>query len=939
MAVNFAEEPTDRDSIYIDFEDKNDYSADDLTEYERSEQFFHDPRQSQRQQVKFENYRTQGSLAEELQDIEEYLASLKKSIVIASTTDTDSDRTPVVATRRRNPDAGSEIDDKAGFYGAGHDPKSKRRFSMAFRTSDEVVTYPDDCFSFLILHGPIGSKDSVLFFWFALFVSALQFVFLLLALTSEVMPTWTLDGGTDNPVSKWNFLPSNVGTQLRMTQVLAVISYCLFAESSLKDLITAVEIFPQYSKVTKDDNYWCMVFSCVLRGILGLLTAITTLLMLMTSDSVIDTILDFLAMNFISDIGKMAFQLALWGKYGPKLENEARMLEEEPMPDCMLRPHSWKRYLITLFSVVIALLTSMALIIRFQVDTQIWTTKSIRVQFVDNTKLEPYSGCYKVKEYPNRRGLFEGDEPNRDRSNPARIGYCITTRKWRLYKTDERDACAVVQENVLAESPPTGDFDISAVTGDAWSDKNGAIIEMYIDKSTEIDGLEEKCGSFLNDGECDTIYNNYMNNYDFGDCCASTCTHSNCGVDALKEAFGTTLEQKGDGFPDCIDPNMWAITVSLDGIFDSSTYGDSLQSLTDLESNRIYQEQNPEWRDLVIKPTLLLDCDGRNQLTVQVNDTMSGHNQTVKVDDGANCTIRITNTTANQPRLSIWYVNYTIYHGDSTNDEEPIVILREQSAAKNVANFKRYPNCYLNKLSKYIDKKIMYTGNSPQNQAIEWLQQSSQTSRSSSCEDSYFVERYALSVLNFAAPIQPKSFQDDTNVESIRNISAASDGLVSDTAVPATPLLLASTPANGKLWIEETRQCIWRFVECRGNSVNKLRLFGLNISGTIASSIGLLSNLEMMSIGTCVYLCAPNGCRKKKIVSKILCAYCPLNHGFVKTFFFLDNKTADNYYSGTIPGEIGNLTSLKFLDLGTSIVALYLVLVLSIGLLLSDRYL
>ena len=63
--------------------------------------------------------------------------------------------------------------------------------------------------------------------------------------------------------------------------------------------------------------------------------ASVTLLLVITTPDVVDIILNFTAVNFISGLDEIGYELALWGKYGPKLENEAKRIGAEPLPECM----------------------------------------------------------------------------------------------------------------------------------------------------------------------------------------------------------------------------------------------------------------------------------------------------------------------------------------------------------------------------------------------------------------------------------------------------------------------------------------------------------------------------------------------------------------------------------------------------------------------------
>ena len=47
-----------------------------------------------------------------------------------------------------------------------------------------------------------------------------------------------------------------------------------------------------------------------------------------------------------------------------------------------------------------------------------------------------------------------------------------------------------------------------------------------------------------------------------------------------------------------------------------------------------------------VMPPLLLDCDGKNVLSININKSMTNGSQTVWVQDGAECTLIIKNSTS-----------------------------------------------------------------------------------------------------------------------------------------------------------------------------------------------------------------------------------------------------------------------------------------------------
>ena len=74
-----------------------------------------------------------------------------------------------------------------------------------------------------------------------------------------------------------DFIPANVPPLARATQFFAILSYCIFADESVKDVVTAVETFPKFNRAKPDDKVRCMVFSCTLRFIQGMVSLISVL--------------------------------------------------------------------------------------------------------------------------------------------------------------------------------------------------------------------------------------------------------------------------------------------------------------------------------------------------------------------------------------------------------------------------------------------------------------------------------------------------------------------------------------------------------------------------------------------------------------------------------------------------------------------------------------
>jgi len=266
-------------------------------------------------------------------------------------------------------------------------PLFKRKSS---KKRGELEIFPSDCYSFLSLHGPF---DNPLFFSFGMMVFIFQMMFLLLMVLSVLHPKWNDSRDGDNPGKGIvaSFIPANSSPLIQATQFLAILSFVVFADASFLDMTRSVETFPKRSA----DATRCMVFSCVLRFLQGGLATLVTLLLIITSESVIEIVLNFAAVNFISYLDDVAFGLALWGKYGPRLEDEANRITKLSLPPCMTRGNKHKRFQFTLAIAAVTLLATMIAIISAQASSDIWLTKVLRVEF-ETKELQAYNGCYKL---------------------------------------------------------------------------------------------------------------------------------------------------------------------------------------------------------------------------------------------------------------------------------------------------------------------------------------------------------------------------------------------------------------------------------------------------------------------------------------------------------------------------------------------------------------
>jgi hypothetical protein len=690
--------------------------------------------------------------------------------------------------------------------------------------SGEVDTYPADSYSFISLHSPLKKPY---FFFFGVMVFVFQILFLMYMILNKMSCQLGIKGEVDNPATDFlaTFIPANVTNLVRATQITAVLSYVFFADSSLRDCTAAFELFPRFDRAHQGDQIWLGVFSCALRFSQGFLAIIASFLLIVTSDDVIDIILNFAAVNFISTLDETAFELAKWGKYGPVLENEARSIEQRPLPYCDYRKYKHVRYLFTIVPLAVMLVCGVVAVCILQ--EKHWVTGTFRVQFHDS-HLEPYNGCYNIDSNTkhHKRTKYNSFENN---TKQGAFGYCKDKRQWILFKVfknddDMRDPCEADRFDKLAVSGTTDYFDISSSFDDSWFSASGTPLDLFFFEAEE--GLTEggtdfQCGSSLNNGICDPFFNKLEYQFDGGDCCASTCTKPNCGQfrqgrsrDA--SAFGSNVTQ-GIGFPNCEDPSMKLVTISIDRI--RSSRDPSILTVTESQKEEYERDKGIGFMNKTeATPFLNVDCNGHNVLSIYINNTMNKTTETIHVEDGARCEISVSSTAnfyTDWDDDPIWLVDYTVYHGNDTVNE----IVSGHSRNQSTISFHRIMDCYFDKLEEFIENSTAYDLSIVSNMALDWL--INDESGNSKCEDDFLVERFALANMNFAAPMHSTiSYDYTTSNSSIQNT-----------------------------YLQSANQCRWENIACDNGSVKTLSVRRQNLTGSISTSVGLLTELRRIDYG------------------------------------------------------------------------------------------
>jgi len=685
--------------------------------------------------------------------------------------------------------------------------------------NQEGTQYPTDSYSLLAVHG-LHKNWRIVFLSTGVFLA--QFSLLLLLVLSIMYEPWhsaEIIDGLD-PI-----FPGDVEPIVKIVQLISIVIHVIFPDYGMEELITAVKLFPNLLKlpinanlegrlsaspfsrfkrviwyVRNDAHFFGYMLSYILRFLQGLLSNVATFFLIFTSVTAKDVVLNFAAINFISGIDETAFASVLKGRFGQKMKKKALQVKKKQLPEYVTdkRHPLLRTYVLTFFTLIAMCTFAFAFVLVPQMSGE-FLVEQYRLDFGTGSELEKYNGCYNKDgawRFGIDRPVYYQQESDETKIK-AKFAYCKKERKWYFFKGDDEDACN--ENQMLAYSSLSSSYDIERVFQDPWYLRGGAGLEV----SSEFGGIGigGGCGITKGDGKCNVDFNTADFEYDGGDCCAATCNQPICGLGVLKQAFETTLNADGDGYQNCLNPVMVDVKMILHEV--------------KVESYR--QTECPFQMVYSTPPLLRVECDGRNHLTIDVEEKMENKTELIKVEDDAKCKVLIR---------SGHKVSFTIVHSMMLNDITPVetnvlsqqVINNWESQESYNVEFQLIPKCYFAQLYEYVKVSSIYIGETTsQRKAIDWLLSGLLTETDSSgfsdCSNPFFMERYALAAVYFSM------MNKDAGLPDIMKRQEA--------------------------------QCSWPFVTCSGGNVVRLRLVGEEgfSLGTIPTELVLLPRLKELDLG------------------------------------------------------------------------------------------
>ena len=403
------------------------------------------------------------------------------------------------------------------------DPEGKKLKSKSFEEEDDedddeehLASLQEGSFSF-ILSSPVCSIP----FFTALFVFSLEStVFCLIAMNLQT-------GEPGNPLG----FPASVTAPVIVAQFFAL----LIAVCTQDDVVSALNfIYEGYHGDSMRDAFppascfkWILMVSLLL--ITGTLGLVVTFFLIVTSGGVVELLLNFTAVEFISLLDNGTFLLAQQGFLGIRNMSmcDKVLNTRYEIPMSRQKSHAMQTWMLILSFLL--LVAGWAIVYSQQV-AGVYTPNTLIVQFDDELDfgLGIYSGLYNLKirrsTFGFGRNRYEGED------GIGTFGYCSKDQSWTFSVELNVDPCA----NFIAHSDTSVDFDITTTAANPWFVTTNPDSERYYPMQNFYLAigcvLDVDCGGLDNDGNprgtciknrcsCNPPFFGWICDYDATDTC------------------------------------------------------------------------------------------------------------------------------------------------------------------------------------------------------------------------------------------------------------------------------------------------------------------------------------------------------------------------------------------------------------------------------------
>jgi len=329
---------------------------------------------------------------------------------------------------------------------------------------DDLVQFPADTFGFLIVSRPCSIP-----FFTAWFVVALKN-------TIFAMVCFDLAGRDPEGISA--LIPVLVSQSVFVTQLL---SYGLLILTQNDLLSAATLLYRGYNEdiqrtFPQGGQKWQWLMSVIMAFVDGAFGISTTFLLVVTSDTVLDVILNFAAVAFVSDLDEIFFALAQIGILGKANFNAAEAVAFRSYRSPIRKVHGLGLQTIRsgLVLVLISVTISMGLLVYARQRQGFYTADAIWVQLGSDVRpnLALHSGFYRRSDIQGfdgilgtgREGFVYLEEREGGIEGRGKIAYCISRSVWTFTWDENGSACS----NTQIESSNTDSYDVIEAAASPW---------------------------------------------------------------------------------------------------------------------------------------------------------------------------------------------------------------------------------------------------------------------------------------------------------------------------------------------------------------------------------------------------------------------------------------------------------------------------------------
>jgi len=390
--------------------------------------------------------------------------------------------------------------------------------TMTHSTSEREFaerTLPQDTFSFLIY----SDAYSPCFFW-GIIVFLFQIaIYIILGLSiieceKKEKGLGIIDVDCINTKNPMGF-PFNVTIPVRISEAIAILISIITQDDVRKAICLYRDGFDEggLTLVFQGAALWKWTLSIVLRALEGLLGLVITFLLIMRSPTVLDLLLNFSAIEFITKLDDTVFELASEGFFGRKLKREAKKLSRESYYVSHECANAYNATIISIAYFVVllaAFFTGYGIIFWYQHGGK-YLCDQIFSQFGDEAlpTLGTFTGLfYRQNQQFGRRSSYREYQPA-----GALLAYCEKDTRWTLSLPDDEiwDPCNWLAASQVIDDKSSKSFDLLSTTSSPWvinTPTNGAApLTHHFMACNECENAEKSCGG-KSRGECERANEN-----------------------------------------------------------------------------------------------------------------------------------------------------------------------------------------------------------------------------------------------------------------------------------------------------------------------------------------------------------------------------------------------------------------------------------------------